>query len=107
MEIPHPDPELLIVGRQVFRHPLGQRGDEHPLLLRRTVADLRQQVVHLPANRTDLDRRIHQAGRPDHLLDDDASRLGQLVRTGRRRDEHDLPHALFPLCEIERAIVER
>ena len=107
MEIAHPDPQLLVVGRQVFRHPLGQGGDEHPLLLRRTVADLRQQVVHLSANRTHLYGWIHQSGRADHLLDDDASRLGQLVGTRRRRDEHDLSHALFPLCEIEWAIVER
>ena len=107
VEVAHLDPELLVVGRQVLGHPLGQRGDEHPLALAGAVANLREQVVDLPLDRTDVDRRIHQAGRPDDLLDDGAAGLLQLVRSGRRGDEHHLPGPLLPLLEVQRPVVER
>ena len=71
------------------------------------VADLLQQVVHLPLHRPHLDRRIHQPGRPDHLLDHHALRLRQLVGARRGRDEDHLRRARLPLLEIERAVVER
>ncbi len=70
VEVADLHPQLLIVLRQVLRHPLGQRRDEHPLACRRARADLGQQIVHLAADRPHLDDGIEQAGRPDDLLDD-------------------------------------
>jgi hypothetical protein len=43
----------------------------------------------------------------NHLLDDDATGLGQLVGAGSGRDVHQLAHSLFPLIERERTVVER
>ena len=76
-------------------------------LRRRAVANLREQIVDLALDRTHFDRRIHQPGRANHLLDDDAAGLVQLVRARRRRDVDQLRHARFPLLEVERPVVER
>ncbi len=67
------------VGRQVLGQPLGERGDQHPLAGGRPLADLLQQVRHLASRRGDLDHRVQQAGRADHLLDDLAAGRFQLV----------------------------
>ena len=69
--------------------------------------DFRQQVVHLSADGPDFDRRIHQACGSNDLFNDGATGLRELVGTWRRRDEHHLLHALFPLREAQRPVVER
>ena len=74
VEVAHPHAGLLQVVGEVLRHPLGERGDQHPLLRLHPRADLVEQVVHLALHRADLDLGIDQAGRPDDLLDDDAAR---------------------------------
>ena len=74
--------ELVVVRRQVLGHLLGQRRHQHALVLVGAQPDLLQQIVHLPADRPHVDRRIHQAGRADDLLDDDAAGLSQLVGPG-------------------------
>ncbi len=107
MQVPDLDAELLVVRRQVFGHPFGERRDEHALLALGAVADLLEQIVDLAADRAHLDGRVHQTGRTNHLLDDHAARLRQLVRTRRRGDEDDLVHPLFPFREVQRAVVER
>ena len=61
-------------------------------LARRRLADHADQVVDLPLDRPDLDHRIEQARRPDHLLDDHAARPLQLVGRRGRRDVDPLPH---------------
>ena len=75
VEVAHLHAELLVILRQVLGHPLGQRRHQHALAACRTRADLPEQIVDLPADRTDVDRRIDQAGRPDDLLDHGAARL--------------------------------
>jgi hypothetical protein len=47
VEIAHPHAVLLQVVGQIFRHPLGQRGHQHPLPLA-TRSGSREQIVHLP-----------------------------------------------------------
>ena len=49
--------DLGIILRQILRHPLGQRGDQHALIVLHAGADLLEQIVHLPLDRADLDRR--------------------------------------------------
>ncbi len=100
-------PKLLVVLREVLRHALGQRRDEHALAPGRDLANLAQQVVDLPGDRPHVDDRIDQSGRPDDLLDDDAAGLPQLVGTGRGAHEDDLPDACLPLLEVQRPVVER
>ena len=51
--------------------------------------------------------RIQQARRPDDLLHHHARRLGQLVRTRRRRDVDHLVHAVLEFLERQRPVIER
>ena len=81
VQVAHPHAELVVVLRQVFGHPLGQRGDEHALARRDARSDLGEQIVHLPGDGPDDHGRVDQARRPDHLLDDHAARL-LAARTG-------------------------
>ena len=90
------DAELLVVRRQVLGHPLGQRRHQHALAPLGAVANLLQQIVDLPLDRPDLDGRIHQPGGPNHLLDDHAAGLVQLVRAGRGRDVHRVAAPALP-----------
>ena len=78
MHVAHADAVLVHVFGQVLGHALGQRGDERAIASSATCAHLVEQVVDLGLGRADLDRRIDQAGRADHLLDEDAAGLLQL-----------------------------
>ncbi len=69
--------------------------------------DLAEQVVDLAGHGPHLDLGIHQARRPDELLDDDALDLGELVLARRRRDVDRLAHVVLELLELERPVVER
>ena len=89
--------QLFVVLGQVLRHPFGKRGDQHRLILRCPDPDLVEQIIDLADGRTHLDTRIHQAGRPDDLVDDPALRLLQLIGAGGGRDINNLvdPGAKF------------
>ena len=71
MQVPNTNAQLLIVLRQILRHALGERRDEHALAAVDAGPDLLQQIVDLALDRSYIDRRIGQAGRPDDLFDDD------------------------------------
>ena len=107
VQVADADAELVIVAGQVLGHPLGERRHQHALVLLGARADLGEEIVHLPAHRPHVDRRIDQPGRPDDLLDHHAARLVQLVGPRRRRHEEQLADALLPLLEIQRPVVER
>jgi hypothetical protein len=51
----------------------GQHGDEAAVAGLRGGADLADEIVDLRARRADIDRRIDQAGRADHLFDEHAA----------------------------------
>ena len=61
-----------------------------------------------PAHRPHLDRRIHQPGRPDDLLDDHAAAPSP-ARTGPgvADTKTTCRDALLPLLEVQRPVVER
>ena len=59
---------------------------EDALVLLGSGPDLAEQIVDLPRDGPHLDDGVHQAGRANDLLDDDALRLLELVLAGRRRD---------------------
>ena len=107
MQVAHPDTELAVVGAQLLRHALGQRGHQDALALFRPHADLGQKVVDLAARRPHLDIGIGQAGGPDHLLHNDSARLAELVGAGRRRHVGRLPYQFLELLELQRPVVER
>ena len=71
----------------------------------RHLADLVEEVVDLHRHRADLDRRVDEAGRADHLLGEDAAGLLDLPGRRGRRDEDRLRAHRVPLLELERAVV--
>ena len=79
MDIPTPNPHLFEIAGQLFGHPLGQRRDQHALVFLGPYLDLADQVVDLVGCRTNLDLRIEQPRRANHLLDHYPFRLVQLV----------------------------
>ena len=84
------DVELHEVARQIFGHPLGQRGNHDPLVPGDALLDHSDQIVDLSLDRPDVDHRIEQTGRTDDLLDVEPSRFQQLVGAWRGRDIDDL-----------------
>ncbi len=84
VQIPHLDPELLVIRRQILGHALRQRRDEDALASRGGGADFFEEVVDLAGHGPDVDGRIDESRRPDDLLDDDAASLLELVRPRRR-----------------------
>ena len=70
VQVAHLQADVAQVIGQVFRGALGQRGDEHALLLLDALAAELDRLVDLILQRPERDLRIEQAGRPDDLLDD-------------------------------------
>ena len=95
------------VSRHFFGALLGQRRHQHALPNRDPFANLAQEMLHLAVAGHDLDLRVQQAGRADHLRDDRAAGLCQFVGAGRRRDVDHLADLRFPLLERQRPAVHR
>ena len=66
-----------------------------------------KQIVDLVARRAHDDRRVHQSGRTNQLLDHRALALAQLIVRRRRRNIDGLIQHRFELGEIQRPVVER
>ncbi len=107
MQIPHPQPLLIQIRRQILAQPLGQRRHQHPLPALHTLPAPLHQIRHLPLRRSHLDHRIQETRRPNHLLRHHAPAPGQLVLPGRRRHEHQPRHNALKLLEPQRPIVQR
>ena len=91
---------------QVLGHPLGQRRDQRPIALPRGLLRFVDEIVDLVLDRLDLDRRVDEPGRADHLLGEDAAGLVHLPRAGRRRDEGRLRAHRVPFVEAQRPVVD-
>ena len=66
-----------------------------------------QQIVNLSFHRTYFHLGINQPCRPNDLLDHDACRLRQLIRTGRCRDIDQLIGAVLEFLKRQRTVIER
>ena len=84
-----------------------KRRHQHALLALDPFADLVQQIVHLGPRRAHDDRRVHQSGRANHLLDHRAVAFAQLEVRRRRRNVDRLIDHRRELVEVERPVVER
>ncbi len=73
MHVAHAEAVLVEVFGQRLGHLLGQRGDQHALAPWRRVAAFGHQIVDLVLDRADDAGRVDEAGRPHHLLDEDAA----------------------------------
>ena len=61
MHVAHADALLVHIFGEVFRHLLGQGGDQDAIAALGDLAAFGDQIVHLGFHRTDFDRRIDQA----------------------------------------------
>ena len=73
MQIAHAHAQFRVVLGQVLGHPLRERRHQDALLPLDDAANLAEQIVHLPDDRPDFDRRIDEPRRADDLLDDHAA----------------------------------
>ena len=105
MHVAHADALLVQVFGEVLGHALGQHRDQRAVAARRHLADLADQVVDLRARRPQLDRRVDQAGRADHLLGEHAAGFGDLPAARRGRDRERLRTHRVPLLEPQRPVV--
>ena len=106
MHVSHTNTDGLQVFREILRHPLGQRRDQHTLTTTLTLSNLRQQVIDLTLHRSDRDPRINQSGRSNDLLDHDTTGLLELPVARSRRREDRLRHNALPLFKLQRPVVE-
>ena len=105
VQVAHPHLVLRQVIGEVFRHPLGEGGDQHPLVLGRPIADLSEQIVHLTRGGPHLHHRIEHPGGADHLLSHlTAAHLHLPIPRG-GGDEHCLPRLLPELGPLQRPVV--
>ena len=107
MQIPHLDPEIVVILAQILRHALGQGGDQYPPALRHFSPHFSQEIVDLPLGRSHLDDRIHQTGRTNNLLNHFSCRVPQLIGARRRGHIHRLRETLFKLGKLERPVIDR
>ena len=102
----HFEPHLLEVGGQVFRHALGQRGDERALALLRLRLDFGNEVVDLPLRGPHLHVGVDETGGTNDLLDDLLADL-PLVLSRSGGDEHHLVDEAVELFPRQRTVVVR
>ena len=105
MHIANLDPVLIEVFRQVFRHALGQGGDQDSIPHFCAFVDLGQQIVDLGRRRPNFHHRVDQPGGPHHLLD---NLIGMFLLIGSRRGRHKyrLRHQSLPLIEAQRSVIQ-
>ena len=105
MHVADADALLVQIFGQVLGHALGEHGDQAAVALLRHRAHLADQIVDLRARRPDVDRRIDQAGRADHLLGEHAAGFVELPRPRRGRDARGLRPHRIPFLETQRPVV--
>ena len=99
------DVALLEVGRQVLGEFLRERRDEDAVAGSHGRGDLAGEVRNLIPRRDDLDDRVEEPRRPDHLFDDLPTGAGQFPLAGRGRDVDCLVELLLPFVKLQRPVV--
>ena len=100
------DAGLQHVVRQVLRHLLRQRRDEHALARLLTAADLVEEIVDLVLRRAPGRPRGRRSPSAGSAAPTRVTSCG-LERPRRRGDEHELVPAVEELVEAQRSVVER
>lgn len=106
MHVAHAQARLVHKLGQILGHALGQRRDERAVASQRGLAALVDAILHLILDRVDLDRRIDEPGRADHLLGEDVAGLLHLPRPRRGADREGLRAHCVPFVEAQRAVVD-
>ena len=106
MQIFDPDPDLPHIIGQVLRHPLGQRGHQHLIVLPGFLSDLSDQIVDLSLHGPDRHLRIQKPGGTDDLLHP-VQLMRRLVLGRRGGHEQHLIDVGFKLFKIQRPVVQR
>ena len=106
MKIAHPDAQASVIGGQVLRHALRQRGDQNPLSPLRPRPDFTEKIIHLPLNGFHDDFRVHEARGTDDLLNDMLSGLVKFICGGCRRNIKPLLRESLVFFKHQRAVVQ-
>ncbi|CAH0225921.1 hypothetical protein SRABI106_02069 [Rahnella aquatilis] len=107
MQVTHLLAVFFQILSQILGHTLGERGDQHTLVNRHTLADFRQQVINLRGYRSHFDDRIQQTGRTHDLIDHIVTGFLQLVFARRGRDINTLRRQGFEFLKAHRAVIQR
>ena len=106
VQVAHLDTVVAQIIGQLLGHALGQRGDQHPLVLVNADADLLQHVVDLAGGRAHLHLGVDQSGGAHQLLHYLAGMVFfPLARGGGHK--HGLAHLGLELFKLERPVVQR
>ena len=104
MQIFYPDTDFLHIVCQIFRHTLGQRGDQYLMVFFNLFIYFSDQVIDLSFHRAYLYFRIQQSCRTDDLLCPEQLMLFLII--GRcRRYEHHLVNMRLKFFEIQRSVI--
>ncbi len=106
VHVAHLDAHALQILRQILRHLLRQRRDEHTLVALDSRVDLAEQIVDLSLDGPDLHAGVEQSRRADDLLHN-LPRACFFIVPGRGGNVDALMDALFEFLEFKRAVVER
>ena len=105
VQVADPDPHLAHVFRQVLRHPFGEGGDHHLVVILRLFVDLADEIVDLPFHRPDHYLGIQKPGGADDLLGPEHLVL-RLVLVRRRGDKEHLVDAGLELLKRQGPVVQ-
>ena len=92
---------------ELFSHAFGQRSDQRAFSGFYAQAYLLHKIINLVHCRTNLNFRVQQPGRSDHLFGENTFRLLKLIVTGSSADIYCLIGESFKLIKFQRAVVDR
>ena len=106
VHVAHADALVVHVFGEVFRHLLGQGGDQGAIARLGDEMTFGDQVVDLRLHRADFDGGINKPGGADHLFGEDAAGALQLPVARRGADIDRLGPHRVPFLELQRAVVD-
>ena len=107
VQIFHFQPEFAEIVRESFRALFRERCNQGASAALRAFPDLFDHIVHLAVQFPNLDRRVKQSGRPNHLFHNMSSGTFQLIGAGGRGNENHIAQQLFKLFKFQRPVVQR
>ena len=98
---------FLHIRTEILRQLFGQCGNQNTFMHGGSFSDLIHQMMNLTSGGNDKDFRIHETGRPNHLLHDFATGLIQFPIARGCRHEHTIRWLRVPLVKLQRSIILR
>ncbi len=100
MEVANLNSQIVVILRQILRHPLCQGCYQHSSPLGDLSTNLPQEVIDLPFRRYDINVRIHQPRRPDDLFHNIMTCMFEFIGAGSGRHIDHLIETLFEFHKL-------